>query len=75
MKVFVAIVTLASVAIAAPAGVDIERTALEARQTFPGCAGVKTGEYHCWITLADPNDRYSYLGQCGTDGNIHVSNN
>lgn len=75
MKLYIAITTLTSLAIAAPAGAVVEPAALEARQTFSGCSGAKPGEYHCWITLADPNDRYSYIGQCGTDGNTHVSDN
>jgi hypothetical protein len=85
MKFFIAVAALTSLAIAAPAaeevnlnrvaGPVVERAIVEARQTYPGCNnGVHPGDYGCYANIADPNDRFSYLGQCGTDGNTHVSN-
>jgi hypothetical protein len=84
MKFFAAIVTLASLAVAAPATQEVdlslvavpigavEGASVKARQTYPGCnAGMHPGDYGCFDNIID---RFEYLGQCGTDGNIHVRN-
>jgi hypothetical protein len=69
MKFFVAIAALTSLAVAAPAAVE---AGLDTRQTYPGCnTGMKPGDYSCFDNIVD---KFEYLGQCGTDGNIHVSN-
>ncbi len=80
MKFFAVITSLAALAVASPAAESLNHvaprateTTLIARQTFPGCGGLSPGQYGCWITIADPNDRYSYIGVCGTDGNTYVS--
>ncbi|KAK3338674.1 hypothetical protein B0T25DRAFT_636412 [Lasiosphaeria hispida] len=81
MKFLVAISVLASLAIAAPAmteadlslvAVPIEEASgsLYNRQTYPGCnRGMKPGDYGCFANIID---KFEYLGQCGTDGNIHL---
>ncbi len=83
MKFFTVIATLAALAAAAPSpaaenlnAVEIttESSNLVARQTFPGCGMRKPGEYSCYANISNPNDRYQYVGQCGLDGNTHVSN-
>lgn len=86
MQFFVALATLAALAVAAPAAEEVnlnrvasrvpavEEASIAARQTYPGCNnGVAPGQYGCYANIANPNDRFSYLGQCGTDGNTHVS--
>jgi hypothetical protein len=83
MKFFVAITALATLAVAAPAATATDYNPeavpiledgtadLAARQTYPGCNdGMRPGDYNCFANL---NERFSYLGQCGSDHNIHVS--
>jgi len=77
MKFFVALVTLVSLAVAAPApdvdaltSVPVEREGIVARQVYGQC--YKIGEYACYANIADRNDMFEYIGQCGTDGRIHV---
>ncbi len=82
MKFFAVIATLATLAAAVPATEnphavliteESSSPAITARQTFPGCAGLSQGQYGCFGNISNPNDRYMYIGQCGTDGNLHVS--
>jgi len=83
MQFLITLAALASLVAAAPAAdpdfsltavpVEIEAP-ISARQTYGICnPGYKAGDYGCFANIANPNDKFSYLGQCGTDNHIHVS--